>query len=330
MESIGGSLRAAREKRNLSVEEIEFETHIRSEILRDLEADEYSNFANLTYARSFLAKYSEYLGVDTLAFQEEFAKPELASVDDYTYLQEPTEVLRGGGLGRGGRKSEDKGQKSNRRDQRRKERERERRPIEQPAVGRPHPILLGALMIGLLAGLYYLYKWGNERAGGGKTAEESTATAGSGTDEKPVAGDPEHTAGATPSPDTPTGDGTTIGPPSNGPTGPASPGGSIIGPPPCAPPRPPASSPRPRESFRPGRPPTTAPPPSPAPPPRRSSVPLGRPIILPPEPQPGPTPPSRAARASPSLPHPRAPRRARRGRRAHSQGAASRRKPVAR
>jgi len=171
MESIGGSLRSAREQRNQTIEDVEFKTHVRADVLRDLEADEYSNFANLTYARSFLSLYSDYLGVDTSAFQEEFAQPELGSIEDYPYLQEPTESLRAGGIGGGGAPpsmSKRSGGSTNgdrkqrgRNDERDDDKDRRQR-IEQPNV-RPHPVALGALMLALLGGAAYLFTKGQEK-----------------------------------------------------------------------------------------------------------------------------------------------------------------------
>ena len=55
MKSIGTQLREAREERELVVEDVEHELRIPASLIRDLEADEYSNFATLTYARYFLA-----------------------------------------------------------------------------------------------------------------------------------------------------------------------------------------------------------------------------------------------------------------------------------
>jgi len=178
MESIGGRLAGAREKRGLSIEDVEFETHIRANVLRDLEVDEYANFANLTYARSFLALYSDYLNVDTSAFQAEFAKPELGSVEDYAYLQEPTEVLRGGqGVGAGGsstksgggnatgsamngaRKEKNPGNKGRNESARK---DPSRRRVEQAPMARPHPILLVLATIGILAAIGYIWKRGKE------------------------------------------------------------------------------------------------------------------------------------------------------------------------
>lgn len=63
-QTIGKQLKEARMKQGLTLEDIAHETRILESSLRDLEEDNYSHFANPTYARSFLSIYSEYLEVD--------------------------------------------------------------------------------------------------------------------------------------------------------------------------------------------------------------------------------------------------------------------------
>ena len=63
-ETIGSRLRAAREAKGMSIEDVAFETRIHARYVRCLEADDYSNFASTTYAKSFLTLYSRFLGVD--------------------------------------------------------------------------------------------------------------------------------------------------------------------------------------------------------------------------------------------------------------------------
>ena len=60
--------------RKLGIEDVAEQTKIRPDRIIDLEADEYSHFPNLTYAKSFLAKYASFLGRD---IQEELDKPGL-------------------------------------------------------------------------------------------------------------------------------------------------------------------------------------------------------------------------------------------------------------
>ena len=82
VETVGTKLQKARLAKGWSVDEVSAATKIRPERITDLESDDYSHFASLVYARSFLVKYARHLGVD---IQEE--------LDQF-------QVGRPGGLGR--------------------------------------------------------------------------------------------------------------------------------------------------------------------------------------------------------------------------------------
>ena len=71
VESIGKKLAQARLARGLTLEEAAMETRIRAKQLAALEADDYSSFANNTYARGFLLMYGKFLNVDVRAFARE-------------------------------------------------------------------------------------------------------------------------------------------------------------------------------------------------------------------------------------------------------------------
>lgn len=86
LESVGSKLQRARLAKNLDIEEVAERTRIRPDRLIDLEADEYSHFPNLTYAKSFLAKYAKYLGVDISEYLETFQISRSISMGDYQYL----------------------------------------------------------------------------------------------------------------------------------------------------------------------------------------------------------------------------------------------------
>ncbi len=87
VESVGRKLQQARLARKLEIEDVAEKTKIRPDRIIDLEADEYAHFPNLTYAKSFLAKYARFLGVD---IQEELEKFQISarpiSMGDYQYL----------------------------------------------------------------------------------------------------------------------------------------------------------------------------------------------------------------------------------------------------
>ena len=64
MESIGEKLRLARERNNLTIEQVARETHVAKRFLKGLEEEDFSVFPGETYAMGFLRSYSEYLGLD--------------------------------------------------------------------------------------------------------------------------------------------------------------------------------------------------------------------------------------------------------------------------
>jgi cytoskeletal protein RodZ len=86
VETVGRKLQKERVARKLRIEEVADATKIRAERIIDLEADEYGHFANLTYAKSFLAKYANYLGVDIQEELEHFQVAPSISLRDYQYL----------------------------------------------------------------------------------------------------------------------------------------------------------------------------------------------------------------------------------------------------
>jgi cytoskeletal protein RodZ len=86
VESVGSKLQRARLAKKLDVEEVAERTKIRPDRLIDLEADDYSHFPNLTYAKSFLAKYAKFLGVDIQEDLETFQISRSISMGDYQYL----------------------------------------------------------------------------------------------------------------------------------------------------------------------------------------------------------------------------------------------------
>jgi cytoskeleton protein RodZ len=85
-ESVGRKLQQARLARKLEIEDVAERTKIRPDRLIDLEADEYSHFPNQTYAKSFLAKYARFLGLDIQQELDDFQISSAISMGDYQYL----------------------------------------------------------------------------------------------------------------------------------------------------------------------------------------------------------------------------------------------------
>lgn len=95
LETVGTQLRRARTARDLSLEDAARATKIRASRLGDLEADVYTNFPNLAYARGFLTSYGKYLAVNVRPYLDAFENTSTFGVDDYQYLSEkPVGVYR--------------------------------------------------------------------------------------------------------------------------------------------------------------------------------------------------------------------------------------------
>ena len=88
VQTAGNKLRRARTMRQLSVEDAARATKIRPSQIVDLEGDEYSNFANLAYARGFLVAYAKFLHVDVRMYLEAFENANIFGLNDYQYLSE--------------------------------------------------------------------------------------------------------------------------------------------------------------------------------------------------------------------------------------------------
>ncbi|MGC8862411.1 MAG: helix-turn-helix domain-containing protein, partial [Armatimonadota bacterium] len=81
-QSIGDVLRAKREDRGLSFDEVHEATKITPENLAALEENRFDVFANKVYARAFLRDYANFLGLDSALllarYEEEWAAPAAA------------------------------------------------------------------------------------------------------------------------------------------------------------------------------------------------------------------------------------------------------------
>jgi cytoskeletal protein RodZ len=73
MFEIGATLREARERRQLTYEQVEAEIKIRARYLRALEEEEFDSLPSGTYVRGFLRAYASYLGLDGRLFVDEYA-----------------------------------------------------------------------------------------------------------------------------------------------------------------------------------------------------------------------------------------------------------------
>jgi cytoskeletal protein RodZ len=91
MEGLGKKLQEARLARGLTLEEAGRLTKIRPTQLKDIENEDFSQFASLAYAKGFLVIYGKFLEVDVTPYLEAFETSESLTVDGYSYLQDAPE-----------------------------------------------------------------------------------------------------------------------------------------------------------------------------------------------------------------------------------------------
>ena len=88
IEGLGKKFQAARQSRGLSLDEAARLTKIRQSRLAEIEAEDFSNFPNLAYAKGFLQIYGKFLNVDVSPYLDAFESSEHITVDGYSYLQD--------------------------------------------------------------------------------------------------------------------------------------------------------------------------------------------------------------------------------------------------
>ena len=88
IEGLGRKFQEARKARNLSLEEAARLTRIRQSRLAEIEADDFSNFPSLAYAKGFLQIYGKFLKVDVSPYLDAFETSGHLTVDGYSYLQD--------------------------------------------------------------------------------------------------------------------------------------------------------------------------------------------------------------------------------------------------
>ncbi|HKR54457.1 MAG TPA: helix-turn-helix domain-containing protein [Chthoniobacterales bacterium] len=88
IEGLGRKFQEARKARNLSLEEAARLTRIRQSRLAEIEAEDFSNFPSLAYAKGFLQIYGKFLDVDVSPYLDAFETSGHLTVDGYSYLQD--------------------------------------------------------------------------------------------------------------------------------------------------------------------------------------------------------------------------------------------------
>ena len=88
IEGLGKKFQEARRARDLTLDEAARLTKIRPARLAEIEADDFSQFPSLAYAKGFLLIYGKFLDVDVTPYLDAFEDSERVTVDGYSYLQD--------------------------------------------------------------------------------------------------------------------------------------------------------------------------------------------------------------------------------------------------
>src|SRR5258705_3726915 len=88
IEGLGKKFQEGRLARKLTLDEAARMTKIRPQRLAEIEADDFSQFPSLAYAKGFLLIYGKFLDVDVTPYLDAFEDSESVTVDGYSYLQE--------------------------------------------------------------------------------------------------------------------------------------------------------------------------------------------------------------------------------------------------
>src|ERR1700719_2990125 len=88
IEGLGKKFQDARLARSLTLDEAARLTKIRPSRLAEIEADDFSQFPSLAYAKGFLQIYGKFLDVDITPYLDVFETSQQVTVDGYSYLQD--------------------------------------------------------------------------------------------------------------------------------------------------------------------------------------------------------------------------------------------------
>ena len=88
IEGLGKKFQDARLGRGLTLDEAARLTKIRPSRLAEIEADDFSQFPSLAYAKGFLLIYGKFLDVDVTPYLDVFETSKDVTVDGYSYLQD--------------------------------------------------------------------------------------------------------------------------------------------------------------------------------------------------------------------------------------------------
>ena len=92
---IGDALRSARERRGLTLADVQAQTKIRGRYLRALEAEEWDVLPSAAYAKGFLRTYARLVGIDGDALVDEYRRQVEANLEPPHLLPFGDPVLEG-------------------------------------------------------------------------------------------------------------------------------------------------------------------------------------------------------------------------------------------
>lgn len=101
MPTIGQKLEETRRRLDLSIEDVAHETRIHPSMIALIEDDDFSRFPSVSYAKSFIRKYSNHLGVDLEAAMEALDAGEAGKLGDNEWMGEMKRTIQKDRLVRG-------------------------------------------------------------------------------------------------------------------------------------------------------------------------------------------------------------------------------------
>jgi cytoskeleton protein RodZ len=146
MPEIGSTLREARMRRRIDIQEVETATKIRAKYLRALENEEWSLLPGATFVKTFLRTYAEFLGLDGRLL-----------VEEYKARYEPVS-------------QQEMPQFTQRLDRRR------RRPVPSRPKGPPVWLVIVAVLVAIIGGLALLGSLGSGTDKSADTGPRTTTT----------------------------------------------------------------------------------------------------------------------------------------------------------
>lgn len=92
METVGQILRAEREKKNLSVKDVEHATSIRALYITSIEADDYKVIPGEVYLKGFIRNYANFLGLNSAELVDLYRESQAKAAPEAVVTPQPAVV----------------------------------------------------------------------------------------------------------------------------------------------------------------------------------------------------------------------------------------------